>query len=320
MGIFVDTYFNSTSTDIVWSFPSYVDPLFLTLIVLLSLPGILLNPIVIKSRIARISNSIPALLTTCLCGVYLVFGLFISTNWTYSIIKDTPNQNLDFHNATTFDQVYTFVYRSGNLYVVALLYLMAFSRYRAIADPFYAIQYKEIMRKAIGFGVAALFLCLVAASLTSMTAYSDRVFKFSPHIETVPYFAIEVLTIALLISSLEHTWRTIKMLQKADDTPAETREQRRNGVKMMLVLIGGQTIQAILGGGLYLPFLYKSPYYAVTDACLLQCFLASYTAVVLIAMEKGTQSEVRKILPVVKRSGNTGGGGEGTAVAMPEVE
>eukprot|EP00116_Pleurobrachia_bachei_P018199 sb/3478461/ len=100
MAIFVDTYFISNSTDIRWSFPSYVNPLFLTLIVLLSLPGILLNPIVIKSRIARISNSIPALLTTCLCGVYLVLGVFISTTWTYSIVKDTPHQDFDFRNAT----------------------------------------------------------------------------------------------------------------------------------------------------------------------------------------------------------------------------
>eukprot|EP00116_Pleurobrachia_bachei_P010596 sb/3470858/ len=193
---------------------------------------------------------------------------------------------------------------------------MAFSRYRAIADPFDAVPYKEILRKVIGFGIAALVIGLVAASLTFTTANSDRVFKFSPLIETPWYFAIEVLTVALLISSLEHTWRTIKLLKKADDTPAETREQRRNGVKMMLVLIGAQTIQTVLESANYLPFLYLSPYYAVTNACLFQCFQASYTAVVLIIMEKGTQSKVTS----VKIPENTGDhGGVGTAIEMTDA-
>eukprot|EP00116_Pleurobrachia_bachei_P012134 sb/3472396/ len=49
MAIFINT------TELSLTFPSYADPIFLALIILLSLPGILLNPIVIKSKIVRIS-------------------------------------------------------------------------------------------------------------------------------------------------------------------------------------------------------------------------------------------------------------------------
>eukprot|EP00116_Pleurobrachia_bachei_P006122 sb/3466384/ len=302
MGVFVDTYNISNSTVIKWTFPSYVDPLFLSLVVLLSLPGILLNPIVIKSRIARISNSIPALLTTCLCGVYLVLGVFVSTNWTYSTVKDTPHQDLQFRNATMFDKIYSFVYFSGKLYSTALLYLMAFSRYRAIADPFDAVPYKEIVRKVIGFGIAAVAMGLPALVTTIYTDAGLVTDKFSQLVEMhsleseennyfffiadVTHFVFFLLMAALSVSSLEHAWRTIKMLRKADDTPAETREQRRNGAKMVLILAGGQIVQIILE---FIAVVYfTSPYFNVTVFCLLRCFQASYTAVVLLVLDKDT--------------------------------
>eukprot|EP00116_Pleurobrachia_bachei_P019011 sb/3479273/ len=56
------------------------------------------------------------------------------------------------------------MYCWGNLYSTALLYLMAFSRYRALADPFDAIPYKEILRKVIGFGIATVVVCVAAAA------------------------------------------------------------------------------------------------------------------------------------------------------------
>ena len=314
MAIFVDTYNRTSPEDILMTFPSYVDPLFLTLIVLLSLPGILLNPIVMKSRIARISNSIPALLTTCLCGVYLIHGVFISTSWIYFIVKDTPNQNFDNHNATAFNQVYTFWYCSGNLYSTALLYLMAFSRYRAIADPFDAIQYKEILRKVIGFGIITVVLSLVAAAITVFTADEELLAsKFSQIVNSIWYIVPDLLILALLISSLQHIWRTIKILRQADDTPEETREQRRNGVKMVLALVGGQIAQVIIG----IIWLFNSshPYIKVTLYCLFQCFQASYTAVVLLFVDKGTQSEVKEMFASVKKPEYTGeSGGAVTAV------
>eukprot|EP00116_Pleurobrachia_bachei_P010735 sb/3470997/ len=193
---------------------------------------------------------------------------------------------------------------------------MAFSRYRAIADPFDAVPYKEILRKVIGFGIATLVTFLVAASI--VVAHGHRVFKFNQLvIDSVWYNVPRLLIMAFLVSSLEHTWRTIKILKKADDTPAETRKQRRNGVKMVLVLIGAQTIQAVLESGNYLQFLYLNPYFAVTNACLFQCFQASYTAVVLIVMEKGTQSKVTS----VKIPENTGvQGSVGPVVEMTELE
>eukprot|EP00116_Pleurobrachia_bachei_P005928 sb/3466190/ len=229
------------STSSQWTFPSYGDPIFLALVVILSLPGILLNPIVIKSRITRISNSIPALLTTCLCGVYLVLGVFVSTSWIYFIVKDTPHQDFDVHPATGFDQVYSLMYCSGNLYSTALMYLMAFSRYRAIADPFDAVSYKEILRKAISFGIVTLLLCLGGATATvywhrSLASKFKMLIIYSvrSNREIISWYIFSyLLMFALLISSLEHTWRTIKMLRKEDDTPVETREQRRNGVKMV---------------------------------------------------------------------------------------
>ena len=314
MAVFVDTYYNSNSTNIRWTFPSYVDPLFLTLVILLSLPGILLNPIVIKSRIARISNSIPALLTICLCGVYLVLGVFISTSWTYSIVvEDTPNQYLDYYYATAFDKVYSFVFYSGNLYSTALLYLMAFSRYRAIADPFDAVPYKEILRKVIGFGTVTAVICLATAALIGFTATDagliaskfDNLVVYSKDAFASWYIVTNLLMSALLVSSLEHTWRTIKKLRNADETPVETREQRRNGVKMVLILVGGQIVQVLLE--IIVIFLPSNPYVAVTLFSLFQCFQASYTAVALMVMDKGTQSEVRKMLASVKRPVNEGG-------------
>ena len=314
MAIFIDTYYSSNSTNIRWTFPSYVDPLFLTLVILLSLPGILLNPIVIKSRIARISSSIPALLTICLCGVYLVLGVFISTSWTYFIVKDTDQQDFYYHNATAFDQIYTFMYYSGNLYSTALLYLMAFSRYRALADPFDPVPYKEILRKVIGFGIVTVILCLAAASITDFaTDYQLLASKFSQiTANSFWYIFPNILMLALLISSLEHTWRTIKILRQADDTPAETREQRRNGVKMVIVLVGGQIVQVLLG--IIWLFFSSIPYIEVTLYCLFQCFQASYTAVALVVVDRGTWSEVRKMLTSVSKPDNTRGNGVSTVI------
>eukprot|EP00116_Pleurobrachia_bachei_P006485 sb/3466747/ len=271
MAVFVDTYYISNSTAIRWTFPSYGDPLFLTLVIILSLPGILLNPIVIKSRITRISNSIPALLTTCLCGVYLALGVFVSTSWTYFIVKETPYQRLDVHPATGFDQVYSFMYCSGNLYSTALLYLMAFSRYRAIADPFDAISYKEILRKVIGFGIVTAVLCLGGATATAYLS-SALASKFK----------------MLIVYS---------MLRTTDDTPAETRQQRRNGLKMVLVLVGGQILQFILDIADDFPT-YSNPYFSITHSCLFQCFQASYTAVALVIFDKGIQSELEPLKTV----------------------
>ena len=90
------------------------------------------------------------------------------------------------------------------------------------------------------------------------------------------------------------------MLRKPDDTPAETREQRRNGVKMVLILVAGQVLQVILD--IVYGFVPSNPYVAVTVFCLFQCFQASYTAVALVLVDKGTQSEVRKLLAAVKKS------------------
>eukprot|EP00116_Pleurobrachia_bachei_P006262 sb/3466524/ len=327
MAVFVDTYNSSNSTDIGWKFPSFVDPLFLTLIILLSLPGILLNPIVIKSRITRISNSIPALLTTCLCGVYLVLGVLVSIRWTYLIVKDTPNQDLFYRNSTAFDQVYSFFYYSSNIYSTALLYLMAFSRYRAIADPFDAVPYKKILRRVIGFGIATVVVCLAGFNFTADPSVGLKTIKFyqviiyqvtyehglSWYDYIVPHIFPALVKAPLSVSSLIYTWRTIKLLRNADDTPAETREQRRNSAKMVLVLVGGQILEEILNE--MKKNFSKDLYFAVTECCLFQCFQASYTAVALLVMDKEIKSEVRKMLGVLKRPNNAiGTTNEGDAV------
>ena len=87
------------------------------------------------------------------------------------------------------------------------------------------------------------------------------------------------------------------MLRKPDDTPAETREQRRNGVRMVIILAGGQIAQFVLG--FISMFLSSNPHFAVTHACLFQCFQASYTAVILMLTDKDTYLEVRKMLAVL---------------------
>eukprot|EP00116_Pleurobrachia_bachei_P008714 sb/3468976/ len=220
---------------------------------------------------------------------------------------------------------------------IALLYLMAFSRYRAIADPFDAVPYKEILRKVIGFGIADPFdavpykeilrkvigfgIAAVVMGLPALvtTIYTDAGLvtdKFSQLVEMhnseseennyfffiadVSHFVFFLLMAALSVSSLEHAWRAIKMLRKADDTPAETREQRRNGAKMVFVLAGGQIVQIILE---FIAVVYfTSPYFNVSVFCLLRCFQASYTAVALPVLDKDTYLEVRKMMAGLKIS------------------
>eukprot|EP00116_Pleurobrachia_bachei_P004627 sb/3464889/ len=130
--------------------------------------------------------------------------------------------------------------------------------------------------------------------------------KFKNLVGYSQYFVPILLMIALLISSLVHTCRTIKMLRKADDSPAETREQRRNGAKMVLILAVGQVVQLILG--ILDNFMASNTYVEVTQYCLFQCFQASYTAVVLLVADKDIQSEVWKMLASLKIWENTNDG------------
>eukprot|EP00116_Pleurobrachia_bachei_P012811 sb/3473073/ len=129
-------------------------------------------------------------------------GVFISTSWTYFIVKDTPHQDFEFHNATAFDHIYTFMYSSGNLYSTALLYLMGFSRYRAIADPFDAVPYKEILSKVIGFGIATVVICLASAAVI--------VFIIAP--DGAPCFQASYTAVVLLVADKEIQSEVRKML------------------------------------------------------------------------------------------------------------
>eukprot|EP00116_Pleurobrachia_bachei_P010680 sb/3470942/ len=190
---------------------------------------------------------------------------------------------------------------------------MAFSRYRAIADPFDAVPYKEILRKVIGFGIATVVICLTALAGFNFTAdpivglqtpkfYQVIVYQVTEehgsswYQDLIPHIFPALLMAGLSVSSLIYTFRTFKMLRKADDTPAETREQRRNGAKMVLILVGGQIVGVILYG--IKERFSSNPYFAVTVWCLFQCFQASYTAVALLVVDKEIQSEVRKMLGI----------------------
>ena len=221
MAVFVDTLLSSNGTDTIQTYPSYLDPLFLVLIFLLTLPGILINPLVLKSRLADLRRSGPSLLFACLCGVFLFFSVFLLTSWSYFILKEAPSGAEErIRDTTTLNEIYTYIYFTTNLY------------------------------------------------------------------------------------------STIKQLRKEDETPAETREQRRNGVKMIIILVGCQLVQSIYTViDIIISFIPTSKFaYFVTGPIftffkyvLFQCFQTSYTAVVMAICDERARKEVRRVVGWVLR-------------------
>ena len=245
MAIFVETRYNTTNNTTILNFPAYLDPLVLTLILLLCAPGILTYPFILKSRIPDVANSIPALLTTCLSGVYFFLSLFFPATWGFYLMEEAPANDIFCRNMTTANQVYAFIFYNTNMYSSTLLYLAAFARYRAFSDPFNPVQYKEILRKVIGFGVWTLALCTSLAVLDANLMNPFCFSKFTQLPNTLNYGGISsfyqfinIFRFFFLVSCLEHSYRTVKLLRRTDDNVAvESREQCLRGERIMLPFV-----------------------------------------------------------------------------------